>query len=136
MSLDVEVLRSSFDLVVERSPQVMHRFYQVLFERYPRTQAMFVPERRQNQEAMLTQALVAVMDHLDDAPWLVSTLHGLGAKHVSYGVTPEMYDWVGECLLATLAEACAGDWTRQVEGAWIEAYGAISSLMKAGAGQA
>jgi len=136
MGLNVEVLRNSFNLVVERSPQVMHRFYEILFERYPATQAMFPVERRQNQEAMLTQALVAVMDHLEDAPWLTTTLHGLGAKHVGYGVTAEMYDWVGASLLAALAEACGSDWTREVEGAWIEAYGAVSGLMKAGAGQA
>jgi len=136
MGLNVEVLRNSFNLVVERSPQVTHRFYQILFDRYPATRDMFPAERRQNQEAMLTQALVAVLDHLEDAPWLTSTLHGLGAKHVGYGVTPEMYDWVGASLLATLAEACGSDWTPEVESAWVEAYGAIAGLMKAGAGQA
>jgi hypothetical protein len=39
------------------------------------------------QEKMLTDALVAVMDHLEDAPWPTSTLQGLGAKHRGYGVT-------------------------------------------------
>ncbi len=32
----------------------------------------------------------------------------MGAKHLDYGVTNEMYDWVGECLVATLAEVADG----------------------------
>jgi hypothetical protein len=33
MALDVPLLRSSFDLVVERQPQVVPRFYEILFAR-------------------------------------------------------------------------------------------------------
>lgn len=136
MGLNVQLLRGSFDLVVERSPRLTHRFYEILFERYPQTQAMFPPHRRERQEGMLTEALVAVMDHLEDAPWLTSALHALGAKHLDYDVTPEMYGWVGDALLRTLAEAAGKDWSPELEAAWTEAYGAIAGLMQAGAKQA
>lgn len=133
MSLNVQLLRGSFDLVVERSPQLTHRFYEILFERYPQTLSMFPAGRRERQEGMLTEALVAVMDHLEDAPWLTQTLHGLGAKHVAYGVTDEMYGWVGDSLLRTLAEVAGNDWTPELEAAWSGAFGAIASLMQEGA---
>lgn len=133
MSLNVRVLRESFELVVERSPTLTHRFYEILFERYPATRDMFPPSSRVAQEGMLTQALVAVMDHLEDAPWLQNTLHGLGGRHVDYGVTDEMYGWVGASLLATLAEVAGNEWNDEVELAWTEAYGAIAGLMQEGA---
>jgi hemoglobin-like flavoprotein len=133
MSLDVDALRESFDLVAERSPTLIHRFYEMLFARYPAAKQLFGRNTAAKQEEMLTRALAAVLDHLDDAPWLKETLTALGAKHVDYGVTDEMYGWVGECLLATLAEVAASDWTRRVESAWTDAYGAISTLMLAGA---
>jgi hemoglobin-like flavoprotein len=136
MALNVPVLRSTFDLVVERQPQIAHRFYEILFSRYPRAQSLFGRNSAAAQEKMLTDALVAVVDHLEDAPWLTSTLGALGAKHEGYGVTAEMYDWVGACLLAALAEAAGKDWSREAEVAWTEAYGAISGLMKAGVGSA
>jgi hemoglobin-like flavoprotein len=60
---------------------------------------------------MLQQALVALIDHLEDASWLGETLSALGAKHLEYGVTDEMYGWVGECLLATLTEVAGKDWS-------------------------
>jgi hemoglobin-like flavoprotein len=84
---------------------------------------------------MLGAALVAVLDHLEDASWLTSTLKGMGAKHVEYGVTTEMYGWVGASLLATLAEVGGKDWTPELAAAWTEAYGAIASLMQAGAAE-
>jgi hemoglobin-like flavoprotein len=82
---------------------------------------------------MLTRALVAVMDHLDDAVWFTETLEALGAKHADYGVTDAMYDWVGEALLATLAEVAGADWSPALASEWSSAYGAIAATMQAGA---
>jgi|RhiMethySRZTD1v2_1073278.scaffolds.fasta_scaffold03887_6 hemoglobin-like flavoprotein len=135
MSLDVVALRESFELVVERSPELTRRFYEILFERFPQTRPMFRRNTPAQQEKMLTAALVAVVDHLEDAPWLGSTLQALGARHVDYGVRDEMYAWVGECLLATLAEVAADDWTPRYAKAWQDAYAAISGLMLEGARQ-
>jgi len=136
MSLDVEALRSSFDLVVERSPDVVHRFYEILFERHPEVRSMFSRNSAAAQEKMLTGALVAVLEHLEDAPWLEGQLTALGAKHVSYGVRDEMYDWVGACLIAALKDAAGEAWTARVEAAWVAAFGAIAGLMLAGAARA
>ena len=135
MALDVALLRESFQLVAERSPQITSRFYAIFFERYPQVRPMFGKDTSR-QEKMLTDALVAVLDHLEDAPWLQQTLFALGAKHVGYGVRDEMYGWVGESLLAALAEAAGDAWTPAVEQAWTEAIGAIASMMLAGAASA
>jgi hemoglobin-like flavoprotein len=129
MGLNASLLRSSFDLVIERQPQLTTRFYDVLFERYPQSKRLFTRNSRAKQDKMLADALVAVLDHLEDASWLTTTLGALGQKHVEYGVTREMYGWVGECLLATLAEVAGPAWTPELKAAWTEAYGAITSLM-------
>jgi hemoglobin-like flavoprotein len=136
MPLNVPLLRSSFELVVERQPQLTHRFYEILFERYPQAKPLFQRRTPDAQEKMLSDALVAVMDRLDDAPWLTSTLKQLGATHAGYGVTAQMYDWVGASLLATLAEVAQDEWTPELEAAWTDAYGAIAGLMQTGAAQA
>jgi hemoglobin-like flavoprotein len=132
MGLNASVLRSSFDLVVGRQPQLVHRFYEILFERHPQVKPLFGKNSGAKQEEMLTGALVAVLDHLEDAPWLEATLKQLGAKHLDYGVTPEMYGWVGGSLLAAMAEAAGPDWNKEIEVAWTEAYGTIAALMQSG----
>ena len=131
MSLNVNLLRQSFEVVASANPKFVSRFYEILFERYPQSRPLFPQNGMARQVEMLTQALVAVLDHLEDAPWLESTLKSLGAKHRDYGVTREMYDWVGASLLATLAEVAGPAWTPELQGAWGEAYGAIVSLMVA-----
>lgn len=132
MSLDVEALRGSFQLVVERSPNIVQRFYQILFDRYPAARPLFSRNAARVQEEMLTSALVAVIEHLEDATWLKTQLAALGAKHVEYGVQDHMYPWVGECLVATLKETAGPDWTPRIEQAWLTAFGAISGLMVEG----
>ncbi|HEY6723715.1 MAG TPA: globin domain-containing protein [Polyangiaceae bacterium] len=135
MSLNVPALRSSFDLVVEREPQLTHLFYDILFQRYPQAKPLFRNNPRQEQEKMLTDVLVKLMDHLEDAPWLVRELGALGSKHADYGVTDEMYGWVGSSLLAALEQVAADEWTPELAAAWTEAFQAIASLMQAGARQ-
>jgi len=131
MALNVSLLRESFQVVATANPAFTGRFYEILFERYPQARSMFPPSGLARQAEMLNAALVAVLDHLEDAPWLVDTLGALGAKHVGYGVTREMYDWVGASLLATLAEVAGAQWPPELNAAWAEAYGVIVSLMLA-----
>ena len=80
---------------------------------------------------MLRDMLVSIMDHLEDGAWLTAQLSALGAKHVGYGVKPEMYGWVGESLLETLATIAGPEWTPELAAAWKDAYGAVAGLMQA-----
>jgi hemoglobin-like flavoprotein len=136
MALNVELLRGSFELVIERAPDLTARFYQIMFTRYPQVRPMFSRNAPEKQQQMLAQAIAAVVDHLEDAPWLERTLKGMGAKHLEYGVRDEQYAIVGECLLAALADAAGPAWNKELEAAWTEAYGAIAGLMQAGAREA
>lgn len=129
MALDAELLRSSFELVTSREPGVAGLFYDELFGRYPKARTLFTGKPQEMQERMLAEALAAVLDHLEDVPWLQTTLAQLGAKHVGYGVTEEMYGWVGECLVSTFAGVAGSDWTPAHEAAWVDAYRAVTSLM-------
>jgi len=132
MQLDPDLLRNSFDLVMERRPDLSLGFYEVLFEQYPHLESLFGRNRRGVQERMLAEAIAAVLDHLEDSLWLQDTLAALGRRHVGYGVTDEMYDQVGGALITTLARAAGPHWTPELEAQWSAAYGAIAGMMKAG----
>ena len=133
MSLPVQLLRDSFNLVIARDPLPTRRFYGHLFTQSPELQPLFGRHAREAQEKMLAQALVFALDHLDDPETLARELGALGAGHVDYGVTAAMYPKVGRALLTTLAEIAGEAWTPEVEAAWTEAYGALTALMLAGA---
>lgn len=136
MSLDIPALRESFELVAAREAQITKRFYEILFERYPAARPLFSRKALEHQAKMLQEALVAVVDHLENAPWLEETLKAMGKTHLDYEVTEEMYPWVGECLLATFVEIAGPAWKPAYTDAWSTAYDAISGLMITGAQEA
>ena len=53
MGLNVPLLRSSFDLVIERQPQLAARFYEVLFDRHPQARTLFHRRPPEAQQKML-----------------------------------------------------------------------------------
>ncbi|MGK3987577.1 globin domain-containing protein [Sorangium sp. So ce136] len=133
MGLNVGLLRESFELVLEREPDLTHRFYGILFSRYPQVRPLFGRNSPEHQEKMLAEALVAVIDRLEDASWLEEKLMAMGAKHVDYGVTDEMYPWVADALISAMSEVAGAEWSPAHRQAWSDALGAIASLMQRGA---
>jgi len=118
-------------LLADADENLTSRFYEILFERYPAVRPMFSADVRP-QAAMLRTAVLAVLEHLDDPEWLTRTLGKLGAKHATYGATPEMFDAVAECMVAAMAELGGDAWTPAMTDAWTEALGTVASLMLAG----
>ncbi|MDP2308464.1 MAG: globin domain-containing protein [Pseudomonadota bacterium] len=133
---DKELLYQSIAWAAEREPVITRRFYEILFERYPVVKPLFGRNSGDAQARMLQDAIVAALDHIEDGQWLSDTLGAIGVKHLTYGVTDEMYPWVGECLIATLAEHCGDRWTPEHQAAWGNVYGALTDLALAGANRA
>ena len=126
------LLEESYELALLRDPDFPRLFYDILFRNYPSTRPLFKNNSLNAQRTMLSKTLVAAIDHLEDDGWLAEHLTPLGKEHVAYGVTPEMYDWVGESLIASIAEVCDDDWTAAHDGAWRSAYQRISLIMRRG----
>ena len=129
--LNVELLRSSFKLVVEREPKLTSIFYGHLFADYPESKRLFDGVDLETQGEMLGTALGLVVEHLEDPEWLTETLGTLGENHAGYGVKEKHYQWVGASLLKTLSQVAADDWNDELAQAWGDAYGAIQTLMLA-----
>ncbi len=122
---DVRLLRDTLELTLARDDSFPTRFYQLLFEAHPEVRALFHRNSPGAQNKLFAQKLTAVVDHLDDPAWLGRELADLAANHERYGVTAEMYPWVGQALIATLREACSDVWTPATERAWTDAYASL-----------
>ena len=130
------LLRESVSIAAANEPVITKRFYSIFLSRYPQVIPLFSRNAPEKQQEMLQGAILAVLDHLDDSAWLADTMGAIGVKHLDYGVTDDMYPWVGECLIAALAELCEDQWTKDHEAAWVAAYGALIDLALAGANRA
>src|SRR5262245_25321368 len=121
-----ELVEESLELALVRDPDFPRLFYEILFREHPEAEALFKRSTLNAPRTMLAKTLMAAIDHLDDAAWLEKELAPLGARHVTYGVTPVMYDWMGEALRASIAEVCDERWTPEHDQAWREAYAIIA----------
>lgn len=130
---NAQLLQSNLELVVSRDPDLMQIFYSTLFERYPSVKPLFGRNSRDEQAKMLTEAVAMLVSNVDDPEFVRTTMLAVGRKHVDYGVEDHMYAWVGECLVATLAQVSADAWTDELETAWTATLNAIADIALEGA---
>jgi hemoglobin-like flavoprotein len=135
MSLNLNALETSFDLVAPRGDELMDEFYSRLFAAAPAVKALF-PDDMRRQKTMLLAALVLLRKSLRDLDTIAPKLRELGARHVAYGAKPEHYPLVGSILVAAMASIAGDAWTQEYELAWSDAYELVAATMLEGAGQA
>ncbi|WP_312029935.1 FAD-binding oxidoreductase [Actinomycetospora sp. TBRC 11914] len=125
----VSLIRSSFELVAPRADDLTQLFYGWLFRIAPETRELF-PVTMELQRTRLLRALVHVVQMVDRPDELTTFLRQLGRDHRKFGVVGEHYDKVGEALVGAIKEFAGPAWTREIEQAWIGAYGIVSQAMR------
>jgi methyl-accepting chemotaxis protein len=135
MSLDLDALETSFDLVAPRGDELMDEFYSRLFAAAPAVRPLF-PTDMKRQKTMLLGALVLLRKSLRNLDAIVPKLRDLGARHVAYGARPEHYPVVGATLIASMAAIAGPDWKPEHERAWGAAFEVVAAVMLEGAAQA
>ena len=123
------ILRDTLEIALAADDAFAARFYDRLFAAHPELRPMFHRHSAGAQHKMFAQKLTAIVDHIDEPQWLERELPALARTHDSYGVTAEMYAWVGDALIATVADACGDRWTPAAHDAWQAAYAAVASAM-------
>ena len=133
MSLQVELLESSFEKIKPQANEFVASFYDNLFTANPEAKPLFATTDMAGQRKKLLGSLVLVVENLRKPEVLSDALKGLGARHVKYGALPEHYPLVGGALLTTFEQYLKEDWTEEVKQAWVDAYGVITEIMLDGA---
>ena len=129
MTLNVEVLESSFEKVKANADYFAIAFYQNLFTDYPEVKPLFTNTDMERQGKKLFDSLVLVVENVRHPELVEKVLQDLGKRHIEYRVLPSHYELVGNSLLKTLKTYLGSGWTPKVEQAWKDAYQTISNLM-------
>ena len=133
MTVQGELLESSFQAIVLHGEAFVTAFYERLFTRFPQTRALFAATDMSVQRKKLQQSLALIVQHMQHPEVLGGMLRELGQRHVTYGVRPEHYPLVGIVLLETFADFLGKNWTQAHHDAWVKGFDAVSSLMLQGA---
>jgi len=133
MTVQGELLESSFQAVVLHGEAFVTAFYERLFTRFPETRALFAATDMLEQRKKLQETLALIVEHIQHPEVLGDMLKELGRRHVTYGVRPEHYPLVGVVLLETFADFLGKQWTQAHHDAWVKGFEAVCSLMLQGA---
>jgi hemoglobin-like flavoprotein len=133
MTLDVDALETSFDLIAPRGEELMDTFYVRLFAAAPAVVPLFAGADMSRQKSKLLATLVLLRKSLRDLDSLVPKLRELGARHGGYGARPEHYAVVGTVLIAAMAEVAGDAWRPEYERAWAGAFDVVAGAMLKGA---
>jgi hemoglobin-like flavoprotein len=136
MSLDIETLETSFDLIAPRGDELVDIFYTRLFETAPAVEPLFTHTDMQKQKSMLLAILVLLRKSLRDLEGITPKLRQLGARHVGYGARPEHFPVVAQVMLESMAELAGEAWTAEIAEAWATALSLVATAMLEGAAEA
>jgi NAD(P)H-flavin reductase/hemoglobin-like flavoprotein len=132
---DQRLLAESVAAVAHASPQLIRRFYELLFTGRPFLRKLFPMDEDAMavQHDKLLRALLALVDAYARPEQLAPFLEQLGRDHRKFGVRPVHYTAVGEALVAALREVAGAAWRDEYEQAWNRAYALAANFMIAAA---
>jgi NAD(P)H-flavin reductase len=87
------------------------------------------PPAMDEQRDRLFRSLGRIVESLSTPDEMARYLSQLGRDHRKYGVTPDMYDAVGEALIATIRAFAESAFTGEAEEAWTQTFAAAAALM-------
>jgi NAD(P)H-flavin reductase/hemoglobin-like flavoprotein len=132
---DFASMRAAFAVAETAGEEALAYCYGWLFARQPELRELF-PAAMEQQRDRLLAALAQIVGERSTPEEMASYLGQLGRDHRKYGVTPQMYDLMGEALTATLRAFGGPAFTPAAEEAWASTYTAASALMVQGAAAA
>ncbi|NOQ64044.1 MAG: hemin receptor [Methyloprofundus sp.] len=128
----IKLIRDSWKRVVPMRKQAAELFYARLFELDPELKPLFRGKLDFQGDKLMT-TLNVVVNSLEDLDSVETMLQAMGERHITYGVDAAHYETVGAALLWVLEQGLGAYFTPEVEEAWVIAYGAIATTMKAAA---
>jgi hemoglobin-like flavoprotein len=123
------LVQQSFKKVAAMGEPVAELFYSELFAIDPSLRKMFKADLGAQRKKLLA-ALAMIVGSLHAPAKIVQPARALAVKHVSYGVLPVHYTYVGNALLRTLKKGLGADFTPELRDAWVEAFRMLAGVMK------
>lgn len=133
MTLNINLVENSFNLIKHDAVQFSASFYNKLFDYHPELLPLFAKTDLAAQEKKLIVSLEIIVENLRNPETLSMALKSLGAYHQKVGTMKEHYPFVGQALVETFAEYLGDKWNSDTHQAWLEAYSLIAEIMLEGA---
>jgi len=128
----VRLIKATVPLIRQDGERIAALFYHNMIRDNPAIHAWFNPVsmHRGQQPKAFTMMMLAFASSINDISGLVSRMEKVAQKHASLGITPDLYDFVGEYLLGAFAEVLGPHcWDKATREAWERAYAVMAGML-------
>ena len=125
----IKLIENSFEKIVKNKEVFINSFYDDLFKLAPEVEHLFEKTSKERQGEKLYNALVILVENINDPEALKDILQPLGQDHLNYGTQLAHYPVVGECLINSLKKFNKEEWSDDTESVWLETYNTVVELM-------
>ena len=132
MDFDTEILRKSFNLVIENKKTFLDTFYNNLLADYPALRPLFQDSDMEKQKTELARSLVFVIRNINQTERLRAFLNSLGETHQGFGVKKIHYTWLANSIDKTLEGVLGEAYSNEVQNEWKNLTSLIAELMLSG----
>ena len=134
MKLQPVIVVQTFRHLVTIAPEVVQKFFDLIGKIYPEFNKIFAKVDIDKLSNKFINALIFVIDHLDEEPALRKYLNKLGKKHKELEFEPQYYARFKDTFLRTIASYLNEKWTPKVAEQWSLTFDLICNYMLEGAG--
>lgn len=127
-----KIIAATLPVVAENLPTIVGKFYQKLFINHPELKNLFNQTNQKTgfQQQALTSSIAAfVINYEENLLRIQPMLKQIAFKHVSLGITGEMYQIVADNLMAAIAEVLKDAVTEEVADAWVSMYWELANTL-------
>lgn len=124
----IETVKATIPVLKEYGLDITTRMYDVLFEKYPETRALF-SSAPGDQPKILAGAVAAYAMNIDNLEVLGDAVGKMAAAHVRTNVKPEHYPMVGDALLTAMTDVLGDAATPEILDAWKEAFFFLGDIL-------
>lgn len=124
----ITAVKETIPLVAKEAENITSRMYEILFSKYPETQALF-ENAQSDQHKKLAGAIAAFASNIDNLGALSSAVEKMATTHVLTKVQPAHYPMVGDSLLTAMGDVLGDDFTEAHKQAWSEAYNFLGAIL-------
>ncbi len=129
MAQHLALVEASLQQIVAQKSAFAEAFSERLVAAFPQLQSRFALTDMCFEQHTLIATLTWIADFLKHPEPRIASLQELGVRHDGYRVRSQDYVMMGSALLEALAAFLGEAWSQEVCNAWIEAYGAVATLM-------
>ncbi len=126
-----DIILATLPVVATNLQTIVNKFYLRVFSNHPELKNLFNQTNQKNgfQQQALANSIASFVTNYDSLSKIKPMLVQIANKHVSLGISKDMYQIVGDNLMAAIGEVLQNILTPEIADAWLSMYWVIANTL-------